>query len=155
VLTPDGPGNLTVHLRWEPQRLVWVGMVASGIAVLACGVILLRRRRPGIAPSLRAAPVLWSPATSRPQPAATVAGATAIVGGAALVVATPAVAVAAGILTALAGLLPRGRVVLLVTAPVALVASRVIVERPSLAWLALAVVAADLLLTRHEVTPSR
>ena len=72
VLTPEGPGTVTVRLRWEPQRLVWAGMAASGIAVLAC-VLILVRRRPRAVTSLRAVPMLRSPITSEPQRWTTVA----------------------------------------------------------------------------------
>jgi hypothetical protein len=153
LLTPDGPGVVIVHARWEPQRLVWLGLGASGAAVVACGLILLRRR-PGARPPPEAVPSLRWPTTAGPRPWGTVVGATVVVGATALLVATPVVAVAGVALTAVAGLVPRGRVVLLAAGPLALVASRVLVERPSLAWLALAAVGADLLLSRNEVTRS-
>jgi hypothetical protein len=61
--------------------------------------------------------------------------------------------VAAGLLTAVAGGIRRGRVVLVVVAPTALVASRVL-ERPSVAWLSLVALAVELLLSRGEVSPT-
>jgi hypothetical protein len=154
VLTPDGSGTVTVRLRWAPQRLVWVGMAVSLAAVVLC-VIVLVRRRPAPDPSLRARPGLGWPSRTDPRSFPVVGGATALVVAAALLVATPAVAVAGGVLTVVAGTVPRGRLALLLAAPVALIASRLLTERPSLAWLALAVVAADLLLSRPEPARSR
>jgi len=153
ALTPDDRGTVTVRLQWGPQRLVWVSMAASAVAVLACAVILLRRR-PGDVPTLGAAPILRWPTALGPRPWTTVAGTTAAVAGVALLVATPVVAAVAAAVTIAAGLVPRGRIVLLAVAPMALVASRVLTERPSLAWLALAAVGADLLLSRGEISPS-
>ena len=116
VLTPDGPGPVTVRLRWEPQRLVWAGLAASGVAVLACLVIVVRRR-PRAEPSLVAVPGLRSPLAAETRSWGVVALAAGLAGGMALVVATPEVAIAVSLLTVIAGLVPRGRVVLLIAAP--------------------------------------
>ena len=43
-------GPLTIELRWAPQRLVWAGLAASALAVLACLVLVAvspGRRRGG------------------------------------------------------------------------------------------------------------
>ncbi|MGK2950396.1 MAG: alpha-(1-_3)-arabinofuranosyltransferase domain-containing protein, partial [Acidimicrobiales bacterium] len=55
LITPEAGGVLSVGLAWEPQRLVWTGAAATGVAVLACGWILWRTRRRG-APDLAASP---------------------------------------------------------------------------------------------------
>ncbi len=42
-----GSGPLTVTLTWTPQRFVWIGLVLSGLGVLACAALILfggRRR---------------------------------------------------------------------------------------------------------------
>jgi hypothetical protein len=47
-------GPITIELRWTPQRLVWIGLAVSGLAVAACVVLAVidpgRRRRRGSAP---------------------------------------------------------------------------------------------------------
>ena len=51
------PIPLTVELRWTPQRVVFGGLIASGLAVIACLVVVvigLRRRRRPRAVSLHA-----------------------------------------------------------------------------------------------------
>jgi hypothetical protein len=154
VLTPRGPGPVTVSLRWTPQRLVGIGLASSGLAAIGCGIVLFRRRGGAMA-SGRAVPAFRSPFTASAQPWSRVAGAALVVSGGAFLVATPAVpmVVAAGLLTAVAGGIRRGRVVLVVVAPTALVASRVL-ERPSVAWLSLVALAVELLLSRGEVSPT-
>ena len=153
VLTPRGPGPVTVSLRWTPQRLVGIGLASSGLAAIGCGIVLFRRRGGAMA-SGRAVPAFRSPFTASAQPWSRVAGAALVVSGGAFLVATPAVpmVVAAGLLTAVAGGIRRGRVVLVVVAPTALVASRVL-EWPSVAWLSLVALAVELLLSRGEVSP--
>ena len=43
-----GGGDLEVTLTWTPQRLVWIAIGISGLAMLACTALALRgRRRPG------------------------------------------------------------------------------------------------------------
>jgi hypothetical protein len=71
-----------------------------------------------------------------------------VVGVGTFAVATPTVALLAAALTAAAGVVPRGRLLLVAAAPAALVVSRVD-QRPSLAWLAVAALAAALLLESH------
>ena len=149
LVTPDGPGTLSVDLRWRPQRLVWAGLAASAVALAAVAMILWRTRgRP--APDLDATPrPMWrTPWMERPRPAWAVASAV-LVGAGSLAVATPRMAAAATVLTVVAGVVPRGRLLLVATAPAALALSR-FEARPSWAWLALGVLAADLLLEAHR-----
>src|SRR5207342_1466883 len=44
-------GTMIIELRWTPQRLVWIGLAVSVVAVVACLAILVvtyrRRRRRG------------------------------------------------------------------------------------------------------------
>ena len=47
-ITPRHTGTLHITLEWTPQRVVWVGLAVSGIAVLACIALVgfgLRRDR--------------------------------------------------------------------------------------------------------------
>jgi hypothetical protein len=68
------------------------------------------------------------------------------VGLVAWLVATPAVALASAALVVAAGTVPQGRALLVAGAPVALIVSRADV-RPAAAWLALALLAGEMLLS--------
>ncbi|HEY8216834.1 MAG TPA: alpha-(1-_3)-arabinofuranosyltransferase family protein [Acidimicrobiia bacterium] len=46
-IEPDRAGELSLRLRWTPQRLVWWGIALSIAGVLACVVLVLRRRGRG------------------------------------------------------------------------------------------------------------
>lgn len=153
LITPAGDGTTSVELQWGPQRLVWAGMAVSALAVLACGICGLRghRRDPSEAsPLLADRPRIGLGLREGPSDpmAGLVAGGAVAVG--AVLVADPGVAFVAFVMTVVAGLVPRGRALLLVGAPTALVLSRLDL-RPSLAWLALALLAADLVLGRHDL----
>ena len=95
VVTPDGAGPVSVRLRWEPQRLVWVGLAASGVAVLACVVIVVRRRGSAVPSLLARLQRSGRRSPSRRNHGRNVVLAAGLVGAMALVVATPPVAVAA------------------------------------------------------------
>lgn len=153
LITPDGAGTMAVELRWGPQRLVWAGLAVSASAVAGCGLILgLGRRHPRAEPQLAGGGRPWIGLARGDSPihpvGALVAG--AVVGAGAVVVARPDVAFGAFVVTVVAGLLPRGRALLVVGAPMALALSR-LDQRPTLAWLALALLAADLWLGRGDV----
>jgi arabinofuranan 3-O-arabinosyltransferase len=42
LVSPAAAGASTFHLVWEPQRTVWMGLVASMMAALACFLVALR-----------------------------------------------------------------------------------------------------------------
>lgn len=156
LVTPEGRGRFTIDLRWGPQRLIWLGGGVSAVAVLACVTLLVRGRRRGpVAPSpaLAASPALAPLSRAgTPLPRGEAFAVAALVGLGSFVVTTPPVAaVAAGL--ALAGaLLPVWEWVPVLVGPVTLVASRV-GARSSLAWLAVAMLAADLAVSaRRAVT---
>ncbi len=147
LVTPDRAGPLSIELRWGPQRLVWLGLAGSGLTLLLVVLLLWRTGRrggrshdatSGSAPSLR-----WAPDADRPAAGRVLAAAVALGVGTALV-ATPATAVLGGAATLAVGLVPRARLLVVAVAPAALVVSR-LDQRPTLAWLALAILAADLL----------
>ena len=97
ITPPPGGGPLAVTLTWTPQRLVWLGLGVSAVAVVACLVLIVIDRR-------RVPDPLEPSEGRRPPPAAlVVAGVTA---GFALV-AGPAGAVAAAATAALATWGPR------------------------------------------------
>ena len=153
LITPDGTGTFTVRLRWGPQRLVWVGFAASAITLAAVGLLLWRSRRSpqAVEPPLAADPApMWATTWAAPLRVPVVLACTAAIGLGALVVASPGAAALSASATIVAGLLPRGRLVLVAAAPVALLVSRLDL-RPSLAWVAVALLAADLLLEARSV----
>jgi hypothetical protein len=67
-LLPAGADPLTVELRWTPQRVVFGGLIASGLAVIACLVVVViglrRRRRPR---AVTLTPAGEQPAAFRPS----------------------------------------------------------------------------------------
>jgi hypothetical protein len=130
-ITPTGPGELTVRLRWTPQRLVWWGIGVSVLAVLVCLVLALRRRRSrsevAVVPdrAVGTSPELVSPLESRGArpPTSGVVGATvtiALVSGAA---SRPWIGLVVGAATAAALLVPRARAVVTAGSIVALAAT--------------------------------
>jgi hypothetical protein len=155
LVTPDGPGRVDVELRWRPQRLVWGGLALSGVAVAGCLALLLVGRRRERPPVLEARPAVgWPGARAGAPGVAAVTVAAVLVAAGATAVASVPVALAAAALTLVAGSVPRGRRLLPVAAVAALVLSRPL-ERPMLAWLAVALLAADLLLARDDVSEPR
>jgi hypothetical protein len=129
-ITPARAGELSVHLRWAPQDLVWWGIGASVLAVLLCLVLLFRRRRGDVLPvvphdAVDARPALESPLTSsagRPTPfvVAATALALAVVSG---IAARPWVGLVVGLAVVGALLAPRLRALLTVGSVVALAAA--------------------------------
>ncbi len=124
LVEPDGDGPVTIGVSWPPQRLVWVALAISVIALIACLVVLVvdPRRRPGSGRDGAPAIVLRYP----PRPEATlfaVRGAAVPVVGAGLagfLLATPAVGVALAVAMAAALLWRWGAVVVRLAAPAVL-----------------------------------
>jgi hypothetical protein len=154
LVTPDGPGTLAIALRWGPQRLVRVGLAASGVALLVCLAILWRTRRRSLVlePALAARPHLsLGSREAALRPPAAIGGALAV-GVVGLLVAPPAMALAAAVVLVGAWVVPRGVLLMAAVAPAALLISRVD-HRPSLAWLAVLLLAAEVARTlRSERT---
>jgi hypothetical protein len=152
LIRPDRSGTMTVRLRWTPQRLVWIALAASALAVFACAAIVMRaavRDTPEGATTNLAAPRRAlaglgdvSRGAGEPLPrrsAALFAGATAAV---TVVVAPWWVAVLAGAAAFVTALMPVTAWALVIAAPAALGLARA-AHRPTLAWLALALVGAE------------
>lgn len=148
LITPDGSGPVHLHVRWGPQRLVWLGLALSAAAVVACGAVLWRTRRraavpsPSLAATARPAWPSWPAPSTRT--ALVVAAAVGLIG---VLVAPPEMALAAAVVTGAASLAPwaPARLLPVLAAPMALAASRGL-ERPTLAWVAVLVLAGAALL---------
>jgi arabinofuranan 3-O-arabinosyltransferase len=154
LVTPRRPGTLSIGLRWGPQRLVWAGLAGSGVALALCAAILwrTRRRRSGPAPALALRPHGWfGRPTAALRPAVALVGAVAVAVGS-LTVAPPEVAAAAAAALLVAWLTPGGTLLLAVVAPATLFVSRV-AHRPSLAWVAVILLAAEIM--REAMGPTR
>ena len=151
VITPDGPGPVTVRLTWTPQRTVWVAMVVSLLTLVVAVAILVvtpaggpvpagsRPRFAPLRPSGRQAEAANAAGPrARLAPAAT---AGAVAGGAALFVSRPWIAVLVG-LTAAA--VARWPVLTWSVAPLAAAALALArpLDRPELGWLAVGFVVA-------------
>ncbi|MDQ6696720.1 MAG: alpha-(1-_3)-arabinofuranosyltransferase, partial [Actinomycetota bacterium] len=154
LVRPSGAGTMTINVDWTPQRLVWVGLAASVVAVLICVAIVamtsfgLRRRtaEPGAHAGLADWPVLASPLAYSvgPPPSwamtATVALATTL---GTIALSRPWIGLVAGAATVLASRISRTRILLTLAIPLVLAFSR-LGPTPELGWLALALLTADL-----------
>jgi arabinofuranan 3-O-arabinosyltransferase len=152
-IRPSATGTLDISLRWTPQRVVWVGIALSIAAVLAClGVVAFTWRRRGAQADAAAVTLMSAPES---QPASRYAGgapsvrATVVLAlGAAVgaaIVSRWWIALVVGGATALACATSRGRILLSGGAPVAL-AIGALFDVPELGWLAVTLLAADVLL---------
>jgi hypothetical protein len=105
-----------VHLRWTPQRQVWVALWLSLVGAVAClGIVLgsIRRRTWGTLGPTASEPALRHPwwatgAPAGPVPTVVAAFGTGVAAG---LVVHPLFGLAIGLLTAAALRLPRGRAV--------------------------------------------
>jgi arabinofuranan 3-O-arabinosyltransferase len=122
------PGDaevLDVTITWTPQSRVWIAIAISGLAMLACAALALFARRRSSGRAAYAPPTARSPFETdggRPTRRAmitTIVAATLAAG----LLATPWVGVAVGAATFVALLRPRGRALLSIGAPIALVAA--------------------------------
>jgi arabinofuranan 3-O-arabinosyltransferase len=145
LVDPDGAGTMSVDLRWRPERQVWAGMAVSVAVVLLCiGILFATRRRPAVA--LADAPGLAALLTypgRRPASWATTAVLTGVVAMTVALASRPWIGVVAGVVTVVGARIAEVRRVVFLGPAVALALSR-LTHRPELAWLALALLAADL-----------
>ncbi|MGH9214828.1 MAG: alpha-(1-_3)-arabinofuranosyltransferase domain-containing protein [Acidimicrobiales bacterium] len=123
---PASDHPVEVTLRWTPQRAIHAGLIASGVAALACLalVVLARRPRAGALPAPRDIPKLgppWEP--TGPLPPVTTAIAITSAAAVATAVAGPAIGLVTTALTAIATRWTGGRVVLLAGGVLTLAAS--------------------------------
>ena len=156
LVTPEVPGTMSVELRWTPQRLVWVGLALSLAVALAClAIVVVTARRVATQPvdsfeGVAAAAVLGPP-TAYPVGESPTAGTTAGLAVLALLVASalsePWIGLVTGLALALVARVPRARAAVTVPVPLLVVAS-VVWEEPPLTWLALALLAVDVVVWR-------
>ena len=151
LVTPSGAGTMDLSLRWTPQRFVWIALAVSVVAVLVCLALIVvtwRRRHAadetGEAESIADPPTFWSPLVFPGVPPSTsVLVALAIGAGLATAFCSrPWIGVVVGVATAVAARVASGRILLTAGAPLALALAR-ITRFDDLAWLAAALLAAD------------
>jgi hypothetical protein len=147
---PGRAGTIDVVLRWTPQRLVWVGLGVSALAVIVCiAMVCWRKRRAAPAvlhgPALADAPVWSSPsAFAGTDPGLRASVVAAVVAGvAAALISRWWIGALVAVASFVASRVTRGRLLLAAGAPVAL-ALGALVDIPELGWLALALLLADL-----------
>ena len=160
TVRPGEAGTVDIVLRWTPQRAVWIGLAVSGLAIVACLVLVLvpgRRSRPGVVVTPSSASPVGADSLFDP-PVADSPGSFAAL--APSLRTTVAAAFGAGVLTALvsrwwigllvaaavlvAPRLTRGRLLLAAGSPVAL-ALGALLDIPELGWLAIGLLLADIL----------
>jgi arabinofuranan 3-O-arabinosyltransferase len=145
---PGKAGTIDIVLRWTPQKLVWIGIGLSVLAVLACLALVFWRRRqlrPAHGPELADAPVWFAPTEYDgidPGVGASVAAA-AVAGIAAALISRWWIGVLVAAASFVASRVARGRLLLAAGAPVAL-ALGALFDVPELGWVAIALLLADL-----------
>jgi hypothetical protein len=146
LVDPGGAGTYEIRLRWTGQNLMWGAFAMSLLAILACIVVVVVTRRRRV-PALDAEPRLGSPFAYDAAPVAPRAAiGVAVVAGVAASLASRAwIGLVVGVATLVASMVRGARVVLAGGAPAALVLSRA-VDAPELGWLAVLLLAADLLI---------
>lgn len=146
LVDPGGPGTFTIHLKWTPQNLVWAAFAASVLAILAClAVVFATRRRPN--PSVAGNPELASPmhyGGGLPSWRASLVTAAAA-GVGAWFVSRAWIGLVVALATLAASRVRNARLLLAGGAPAALLLAKA-ADAPELGWLAITLVAADLLL---------
>ncbi|HEY8216294.1 MAG TPA: alpha-(1-_3)-arabinofuranosyltransferase family protein, partial [Acidimicrobiia bacterium] len=145
LVDPHGAGTIDVRLRWTGQTIVWVAFALSLLAIGAClAVVYLTRRRP--VPDIGGDPELGSPfdydADVVPWRMSIAAAAAAGVG--AWLVSRPWIGLVVAAGTLAASRVRGARIVLSGGAPAALLLAQA-TDTPELAWLAILLLAADLL----------
>jgi hypothetical protein len=158
LVTPDHAGTMTIQLRWTPQRLVWIGLAASVLALLIClGVLIRTRRRARVAAML--APLTatgasaelvdessFAPPWSSDRPAGSMVTALTVglsVGVAAALVSRVWIGVLVGIAAFAATRFDAARLPLVAGAPLALALARIF-NTPELGWVVVLLLGADL-----------
>jgi hypothetical protein len=140
-------GTFDVMLRWTPQRAVWLAIGVSVVMVALCVVLViaLRRRRRIEDPSLADSPTARSLRfTSERATSIAVAVAAGVMAGVVVALFSRLwIGLVVGGLAALATRRPRWGLVLAIGAPLAL-AIGALLDRPELGWLAIALLAGDL-----------
>jgi arabinofuranan 3-O-arabinosyltransferase len=150
-VTPTGDGPVEIELRWEPQRTEWVALaVSAGTVVVALLLLWRRRGRPADPDPLLVDEPRWrSSGLAAPGSWAWRLGIVAGVAIGTTVVAEPVIGVVAGVLTLLAVAVPVLALPIALIAPLSLALTRPL-DRPNLAWLAIALLAAHAAWTHRQ-----
>ena len=150
LVDPSAPGPMTVELRWTPQRLVWVGLAVSVAALAACLAILVsgfrgRRIRAAPAADLSHPAHLASPFSSLtgPVPWRATAALVVITSLTVAAISRPWIGAIAGLASLAAARIPVLRGIVTLAVPVLVVLSHLL-DAPHLAWVAVALLLADL-----------
>jgi hypothetical protein len=143
-ISPSSDDPIEIELRWEPQRTEVVAFVVTAVSVLAALLLLWGSRRRPVDPQ---PPLVDEPQWRPAGPAASASwpvrlGTVAVVAVGTTVVAGLAVGAAAGLLTLAAVAVPAMGLSVALLGPLSLALTRLL-ERPNLAWLAVALVAAQ------------
>ena len=160
LVRPDRAGAFEIELRWTPQGVVWWGIGASVLAILAgLGVLIATRRRSRqlvIPPDPAEVPRLTSPfALLSPTPSVGALVVTSVaLGSVSALVSRPWIGLVVGTATLVAARVARGRVVLSAGAPVALAVAK-LVGAPELGWLAVLLLLGDLVLAGRSAGGTR
>lgn len=68
LIDPHGASSLDISLRWTPQRVIWVALALSALAMLLCFAIVLWPMRHHLAPVADDSSIGSDPKASLPQP---------------------------------------------------------------------------------------
>jgi hypothetical protein len=151
-IAPARAGTLHITLEWTPQRAVWIGLAISGIAVFACVLLVAlgsrreRRRTATLAiAGLADSPAAQSPLrfTGPPLPVRTLAASAVAVGIGVALVSQWWIGLVVAAAMFVVPYVTGGRLLLTAGAPLAL-ALGALFDIPELGWLALGLLAADL-----------
>jgi arabinofuranan 3-O-arabinosyltransferase len=144
LVDPGEAGTYAVTLKWTPQNVVWVAFALSALAILVCLVLVFVTRRRAV-PDVASEPELSSPVRYDRVPSwAVSAGAAVGVGVGAMLVSRPWIGGVVGVATLVATRVPGARLLLAGGAPAALLLAKA-ADAPELGWLAVTLLAADLI----------
>jgi hypothetical protein len=146
LVRPAEAGTMTIDIQWRPQRQVWAGLAVSALTALACIAIVVAGARRPVAAALADAPRVASLLTypgRHSAPWALTAVVTLLVTVAVTLGSRVWIGLVAGVCTLVGARVAEVRRVLFLGPAIALAMSR-LTARPELAWLALALLVADL-----------
>ena len=147
LVRPDEAGDLSASLTWEPQRQVWLALAVSAVAAALSLVLVVRGRRSPVSRPPFDRPRLATPPPGAGRLTPGVPGLAVGVGLATLLVATPVAGAVASAAVVVGALVSRATWLWAALAAALVLLARAL-EQPGLAWVALALLAADLVVER-------